>query len=202
MQGTYDFWLVAASYLVAVVASYAALELGVAVTSSPRRTAWIWLACGSIAMGLGIWSMHFIGMLAFHLPIPLAYDVPLTLLSVVPAILSSALVLSATRVAMRIASPARAPTSPPARKPTRTEDLAHRDGLTGLANRVALTQRLDDTIEAAVREQRRFGVMLLDLWPKVWRPPTSSTFCGRAAATRCRATISRVRSRSPTSSAW
>ena len=118
MQGTYDFWLVAASYLVAAVASYAALELGVAVTSSPRRTAWIWLACGSVAMGL-----HFIGMLAFYLPIPLAYDVPLTLLSVVPAILSSALVLSATRVAMRIASPAREPTSPPARKPKRASRI-------------------------------------------------------------------------------
>jgi diguanylate cyclase len=47
--------------------------------------------------GLGIWSMHFIGMLAFHLPIPLAYDVPLTLLSVALAILSSALVLVLVR---------------------------------------------------------------------------------------------------------
>jgi NO-binding membrane sensor protein with MHYT domain len=82
---------------VAVVASYAALELGVAVTSSPRRTAWVWFACGSIAMGLGFWSMHFIGMPAFHLPIPVAYDVPLTLLSLVPAILSSALVLVLVR---------------------------------------------------------------------------------------------------------
>jgi len=177
-------------------------------------------------MGLGFWSMHFIGMPAFHLPIPVAYDVPLTLLSLVPAILSSALVLvlvrrghlkgwrlvvgavllgggiaamhysglaavqtaprirydvalvatlaiaffharlndqnarmvkaparrqpradradccagcrRATRAAAPTASPARAPISPPARKPKRIQDLAYRDGLTDLANRVTL----------------------------------------------------------------
>jgi diguanylate cyclase len=97
MQATYDLWLVTASYLVAVIASYAALELGGRVTAAQGRAAWVWLAGGSVAMGLGVWSMHFIGMLAVHLPIPLAYDVALTLLSVVPAILSAALVLVLVR---------------------------------------------------------------------------------------------------------
>jgi diguanylate cyclase (GGDEF)-like protein/PAS domain S-box-containing protein len=98
MRGTYDLWLVACSYFVAVAASYAALELAGRIVVSHGRAAWAWLAGGSVAMGLGIWSMHFIGMLAFHLPIPLTYGVPITLLSVVPAILSAALVLTLIRV--------------------------------------------------------------------------------------------------------
>ncbi|MBC8007132.1 MAG: diguanylate cyclase [Prolixibacteraceae bacterium] len=97
MRGTYDLWLVACSYLVAVAASYAALELAARTVVARGRAAWAWLAGGSVAMGLGIWSMHFIGMLAFHLPIALTYDVPITLLSVVPAILSAALVLALVR---------------------------------------------------------------------------------------------------------
>lgn len=97
MQGTYNFWLVWCSFLVAFVASYAALELAGRVVDSKGRAVWAWLAGGSVAMGLGIWSMHFIGMLAFHLPIVLSYDVRITLLSIVPAILSSALVLGLVR---------------------------------------------------------------------------------------------------------
>src|SRR5690606_31850383 len=57
-----------------------------------RAARW-WLAGGSIAMGTGIWSMHFIGMLAFDLPIALGYDRAITLLSLLIAILSSALVI-------------------------------------------------------------------------------------------------------------
>lgn len=97
MKGTYDFWLVSCSFLVAGIASYAALELAGRVMASHGRATWAWLAGGSVAMGMGIWSMHFIGMLAFNLPIPLTYDVQTTLLSVVPAILSAALVLMLVR---------------------------------------------------------------------------------------------------------
>ncbi len=97
MQGTYNFWLVACSYLVAVAASYTALELAGRIVASSGRAAWVWLTSGSVAMGLGIWSMHFIGMLAFHLPIPLSYDVSFTLLSILPAILASALALGLIR---------------------------------------------------------------------------------------------------------
>jgi diguanylate cyclase (GGDEF)-like protein/PAS domain S-box-containing protein len=93
MQGTYDFWLVACSFVVAVVASFAALELAGRVVVSQGRATWAWVGGGSVALGIGIWSMHFIGMLAFHLPISLAYDAPITLLSILPAIFSAALVL-------------------------------------------------------------------------------------------------------------
>jgi PAS domain S-box-containing protein len=97
MVVTYNGWLVALSYLIAVVASFTALELGSRVTQSARRAARVWLIGGALAMGIGIWSMHFVGMLAFHLGIPLAYDVPTTLLSLLPAVASSALALAAIR---------------------------------------------------------------------------------------------------------
>ena len=97
MVVTYNGWLVALSYLIAVVASFTALELGSRVTQSTRRAARVWLIGGAFAMGVGIWSMHFVGMLAFHLGVPLAYDVPTTLVSLLPAVGTSALALSAIR---------------------------------------------------------------------------------------------------------
>jgi len=97
MAVTYNGWLVTLSYLIAVVASFTALELGSRVTLSPRRAARVWLIGGAFAMGIGIWSMHFVGMLAFHLGVPLAYDVPTTLVSLLPAVGSSALALAAIR---------------------------------------------------------------------------------------------------------
>src|SRR2546429_5854534 len=90
MAVTYNPWLVTLSYLIAVVASFTALELGSRVTLSPRRAARVWLIGGAVAMGIGIWSMHFVGMLAFHLGIPLAYDVPPPLASLFPAVGTSA----------------------------------------------------------------------------------------------------------------
>jgi PAS domain S-box-containing protein len=82
--------LVALSVVIAIFASYTALDLANAVTSAKGRSRMIWLGGGSVAMGVGIWSMHFIAMLAFSLPgIPIAYDIPLLLLSVLVAILAS-----------------------------------------------------------------------------------------------------------------
>src|SRR4029453_4999059 len=52
-----------------------------------------WLLGSSLALGVGIWSMHFVGMLAFHLPIPVTYGVDLVLLSVLVAIAASGLAL-------------------------------------------------------------------------------------------------------------
>src|SRR5215212_3846081 len=97
MQGDYNLWLVAVSYAVAVAACFAALELGGRVVSARGRTVWIWMAAGSVSIGMGIWSMHFIGMLAFHLPIALSYDVGITLFSFAPAVLCAALVLGLVR---------------------------------------------------------------------------------------------------------
>jgi NO-binding membrane sensor protein with MHYT domain len=73
--GSYSPTLVAMSVLVAMMASYSALDFAGRVAFSTGRATRLWLVGGALAMGAGIWSMHFIGMLAFSLPVPLAYDV-------------------------------------------------------------------------------------------------------------------------------
>ena len=87
-------FLVVLSFFVAALGGYAALEVVERMASAPspqiRRR---WLTAGAAAMGAGIWSMHFIGMLAFSLPIPVSYDLTITLLSMVPAVFASAMAL-------------------------------------------------------------------------------------------------------------
>ncbi|MEG1056273.1 MAG: MHYT domain-containing protein, partial [Janthinobacterium sp.] len=90
MIGTYNQGLVVVSLLVAILASYTALDMSARVANSQsRRAARIWLVGGAVAMGLGIWSMHFIGMLAFKLPIPVGYDLFLTTCSLAASIAAS-----------------------------------------------------------------------------------------------------------------
>ena len=84
--GTYDPYLVALSFAVACLASYSALDLGGRIRVSRGWARLAWLATAAIAMGGGIWSMHFIAMLAFFMPMPVSYDFGLTLLSLVVAI--------------------------------------------------------------------------------------------------------------------
>ena len=93
LPSSYNSVLVAFSLIVAILASYTALNMAARVASARGRAALLWLVGGSFAMGLGIWSMHFVGMLAFSLPIPLGYDLGLTLLSLLIAIGSSAFAL-------------------------------------------------------------------------------------------------------------
>ena len=93
LTGSYDYRLVTLSVVIAICASYAALDLAGRVTAARGRARTIWLTCGATAMGLGIWSMHYIGMLAFSLPIPVSYDWPTVLLSLLAAILASAVAL-------------------------------------------------------------------------------------------------------------
>jgi PAS domain S-box-containing protein len=93
MVGSYDFRLVALSVLIAVLASYAALDLAGRVTSARGGARNLWLSGGATAMGIGIWSMHYVGMLAFRLPVAVQYDWPTVLLSLLAAILASAIAL-------------------------------------------------------------------------------------------------------------
>ena len=86
MQATYDPLLVALSIAVAVLVSYTALSLAARVASSNANEVRFWLVGGAITMGVGIWSMHFIGMMAFSLPIALRYNLATTLLSLALAI--------------------------------------------------------------------------------------------------------------------
>src|SRR3984893_2612661 len=91
--GSYNYAFVALSVLIAMFASYAALDLAGRVTAAGGWTRAVWLLGGASAMGTGIWSMHYIGMLAFILPIPVAYHWPTVLLSLLAAILASAIAL-------------------------------------------------------------------------------------------------------------
>src|SRR5258708_37761006 len=89
----YDLSLVVASVLIASFASYVALDLSKRVRDANRRVAATWWVGGSIAMGTGIWSMHFVGMLAFSLPIALGYTGRLTFVSWAAAVAVSAVAL-------------------------------------------------------------------------------------------------------------
>ncbi len=93
LAGSYDYRLVALSVLIAILASYAALDLAGRVTAAHGRARFVWLTGGAAAMGLGIWSMHYIGMLAYSLPVVVLYDWPTVLLSLVAAMLASGIAL-------------------------------------------------------------------------------------------------------------
>ena len=89
MQGSYNYLLVTLSYVMAVAASYTALELGRRVSESSGLMAVSWLCGGAFSMGIGIWTMHFIGMLAFSLPMAFSYDVTITILSLLVGVAAS-----------------------------------------------------------------------------------------------------------------
>src|SRR3982751_4256140 len=86
VHSNYDFYLVALSFAVACLASYTALDLGTRITASTGWARAVWLATAAVAMGGGIWSMHFIAMLAFLMPMPVSYDLGQTGLSLLVAI--------------------------------------------------------------------------------------------------------------------
>ena len=93
LTASYDPWVVAASLLIASFASYVALDLAKRVRTQDSGVALSWWVGGSIAMGTGIWCMHFVGMLAFSLPIALGYTPLLTFASWVAGVAVSAVAL-------------------------------------------------------------------------------------------------------------
>ncbi len=93
LSGSYDYRLITLSVLIAILASYAALDLAGRVTAARGRIRLFWLTGGSAAMGLGIWAMHYIGMLAYNLPMAVLYDWPTVVLSLLAAILASGVAL-------------------------------------------------------------------------------------------------------------
>jgi len=85
--------LVGVSVALAMLASYAAFHLGARVTAALAGMRFVWLTAAAIAIGAGIWSLHYVGMLAFQLPVPVFYHLPTVLISLQAAILSSAAAL-------------------------------------------------------------------------------------------------------------
>ncbi|MGA8029858.1 MAG: MHYT domain-containing protein, partial [Bryobacteraceae bacterium] len=94
LHAIYDYRLIALSIFVAICAAYAALDLSSRVTSTKGLAKIVWIWGGASAMGIAIWSMHYIGMLAFHLPVPVRYDLFLVIVSMIAAIIASAVALS------------------------------------------------------------------------------------------------------------
>jgi len=93
LTGSYSSSLVLISLCVAILASYTALDLTGRIATAKGRAVYLWMGGGALAMGIGVWSMHFIGMLAFSLPINLGYDIGLTAFSLLIAVLSSGFAL-------------------------------------------------------------------------------------------------------------
>jgi NO-binding membrane sensor protein with MHYT domain len=94
MTGSYDSLQVGLSVLIAISASYAALDLAGRVTATHGWARLVWLIGGAISMGVGMRAMHFVGMLAFGRIVPVSYHWPTVLLSLLLPILASALALA------------------------------------------------------------------------------------------------------------
>jgi diguanylate cyclase (GGDEF)-like protein/PAS domain S-box-containing protein len=90
---SYNFALVIFSYLLAVMASYTALSLSTRIHDSQKKGRIFWLCAGAISMGFGIWAMHFVAMLALHLPVEVQYDVAIVILSILFAMVASGIAL-------------------------------------------------------------------------------------------------------------
>ena len=99
MAQHYHHSLVLISLVVAILASYTALTLALRIRLARGSEALAWLCGGGFAMGIGIWAMHFVGMLALRLPIPIIYDLSTTLLSLLIAVIVSTFAL---RIASRV----------------------------------------------------------------------------------------------------
>lgn len=89
MTATYNFYLVGVSAVIAILASYTTLEIAGWVTQARGSGRQLWLVMGASVMGIGIWSMHFIAMLAFSMPSAISYNFLLVLVSLVAAALGS-----------------------------------------------------------------------------------------------------------------
>src|ERR1700691_1127763 len=88
-DGVYDPWLVLVSVCIMVLAAFGALSISSRMAAATNtRTRWSWAGAGAFSMGGGIWSMHFIGMLALTLPCGITYNPVGTLLSMIPGVLA------------------------------------------------------------------------------------------------------------------
>ncbi|MCK5575571.1 MAG: PAS domain S-box protein, partial [Sphingomonadales bacterium] len=97
LEYDYVWWLVFLSFLIASTASFASFRFAERMTSAAdQNSRRLWLFGGAAVMGLGIWAMHFVGMLAYKIPIPVGYSLPITVVSIIPAILASVVSLRMT----------------------------------------------------------------------------------------------------------
>ena len=91
--GSYNLGLVLLSLAIAILASYCAFELAGRVQTAGGWWRWLWLLSGAIAMGSGIWAMHFVALLALHFAMPVQYELATTAFSLIYAIAASGIAL-------------------------------------------------------------------------------------------------------------
>jgi len=91
--GAHDHFLMILSFLISTLAAYTVFAVRERIVLPCNRIRLTWLIGGAFVLGSGMWSMHFIAMLAFHLPVPISYHIPLVLVSMAIAIITSALTL-------------------------------------------------------------------------------------------------------------
>ncbi|MGV3465580.1 MAG: EAL domain-containing protein, partial [Heyndrickxia sp.] len=89
IEGSYNIYIVILSVVISILATFSALNIAAKISHASGRSRWFWLFAGAFVMGSGVWSMHFVGMLAFHLHAPMKYDVGYTLLSMLASVVSS-----------------------------------------------------------------------------------------------------------------
>jgi len=92
----YDFGLVVLSIAIAIAASYAFLDLAARGYASSARMRWLWIGFGSLALGSGVWTTHFMAMSAYRMPVTVHYDPTLVVTSCIAAIAATAIALSIT----------------------------------------------------------------------------------------------------------
>lgn len=91
---SWDPILIGISFVVAFIAAFVALDSATKIGASNVRGALFWRVCGGATLGMGIWSMHFVGMLAMKMPIMMRYDIALTIASFLVAIIAATLALN------------------------------------------------------------------------------------------------------------
>lgn len=91
---SWDPVLIGISFVVAFIASFIALDSAGKVAISSRRESTFWRLSGGATLGMGIWSMHFIGMLAMKMSMPINYHFSLTAFSFLIALISATLAIN------------------------------------------------------------------------------------------------------------
>ncbi|PJN51449.1 Cyclic di-GMP phosphodiesterase Gmr [Paenibacillus sp. GM2FR] len=89
MDGNYNYYIVGLSIAIAILASYSALNITSKISEANGKSKFFWLFGGAMVMGSGVWSMHFVGMLAMHMNMNVRYDVFLTIMSMLASVVSS-----------------------------------------------------------------------------------------------------------------
>ncbi|MFE0557514.1 EAL domain-containing protein [Paenibacillus sp. NPDC058910] len=89
MEGNYNLYIVGLSIAIAILASYSALNITSKISDANGKSKFYWLCGGAMVMGSGIWSMHFVGMLAMHMNMNVKYDAFLTIMSMLASVISS-----------------------------------------------------------------------------------------------------------------